>query len=177
VNAPVERGAAGFLARYQALRGVLPGDSALRAAAADAFRTAGLPGGTQQRRTEAWKYTSLRPLAQTTFQTHVDMPDPGRLDAAQARLPRLAGPRLVFVDGQFCAPLSQAPAGFARFADQPDFGTLTWPDREPMVALNTMLAHDGAALRVRAGTDAGLVQLVSLALTPTAFHPRHAAVR
>ena len=175
MNAPVERGAAGFLARYQALRGVLPGDSALRAAAADAFRAAGLPGGTQQqRRTEAWKYTSLRPLAQTTFQTHVDAPDPGRLDAAQARLPRLAGPRLVFVDGQFCAPLSQAPAGFARFADQPDFGTLTWPDREPMVALNTMLAHDGAALRVRAGTDAGLVQLVSLALTPTAFHPRHA---
>ena len=37
--------------------------------------------------------------------------------------------------------LSTMPAaGFARFAEQPDFGTLTWPDREPMVALNTMLA-------------------------------------
>jgi Fe-S cluster assembly protein SufD len=65
------------------------------------------------------------------------------------------------------------PAGFARFAEQPDFGTLTWPDREPMVALNTMLASDGAALHVPAGFDAGLVQLVSIAGGGADFHPRH----
>ncbi|MEA2777083.1 MAG: hypothetical protein QOF90_2489, partial [Acetobacteraceae bacterium] len=52
-------GAAGFLQRYEDLVGRLPGDSALRAAAAAAFKASGLPGGTQQRRIEAWKYTSL----------------------------------------------------------------------------------------------------------------------
>ncbi len=179
MNAPVERGltaqrgAAGFLARYHAIRGNLPGDSSLRAAAADAFRIGGLPGGTQQRRSEAWKYTSLRPVAETTFQTNVDTPGQARLESAGQYLPQLAGPRLIFVDGQFCPALSEVPAGFARFADQPDFGTLTWPDREPLVALNTMLAEDGATLRVPARTDAGVVQLVSLALTAGAFHPRH----
>ncbi len=142
MNAPVERGltaqrgAAGFLARYHAIRGNLPGDSSLRAAAADAFRIGGLPGGTKQRRTEAWKYTSLRPVAETTFQTNVDTPGQARLKLAQHHLPQLARPRLIFVDGQFCPALSEAPAGFARFADQPDFGTLTWPDREPLVALD-----------------------------------------
>ena len=60
-------GAAGFLQRYQDQIGRLPGDSALRAAAAAAFRTAGLPGGTQQRRIEAWKYTTLRSVAETPF--------------------------------------------------------------------------------------------------------------
>ena len=64
-------------------------------------------------------------------------------------------------------------AGFARFAEEPDFGTLTWPDREPMVALNTMLATDGAALHVPAGFDAGIVQLVSIAGADGDFHPRH----
>jgi hypothetical protein len=57
-----------FLQRYETLVGSLPGDSALRAAAADAFRSAGLPGATQGRRIEAWKYTSLRSLAETDFQ-------------------------------------------------------------------------------------------------------------
>ncbi|HBK07516.1 MAG TPA: Fe-S cluster assembly protein SufD, partial [Acetobacteraceae bacterium] len=61
----------------------------------------------------------------------------------------------------------------ARFADQPDFGTLTWPDREPMVALNTMLATDGAALHVPTGLDGGIVQLVSLSGGQGDFHPRH----
>ena len=46
-----------------------------------------------------------------------------------------------------------------------------------MVALNTMLAEDGAVIDVPANTDAGLIHLISLA-TDTAggasdFHPRH----
>ena len=63
--------------------------------------------------------------------------------------------------------------GFAQFADHPDFGTLGWPDREPMVALNTMLAQDGAALHVPADFDGGIVQLVSAAAGDADFHPRH----
>ena len=166
-------GAVGFLERYEALIGRLPGDSALRAAAAEAFKTAGLPGGTQQqRRIEAWKYTSLRSVAEASFQ-------PGtaprhEIETVLTRLLLLDAPRIVFADGTLRADLSvMPPAGFARFADQPDFGTLSWPDREPMVALNTMLAQDGAALHVPAGFDAGVVQLVSIATGDGDFHPRH----
>jgi Fe-S cluster assembly protein SufD len=168
----VSTGAAGFLERYEGSAGRLPGDSALRAAAAAAFRTAGLPGGTQQRRIEAWKYTSLRPVAETSFRQGAAPHH--EAETILAGLPLLDAPRVVFVGGAFRGDLSVMPAvGFARFADQPDFGTLSWPDREPMVALNTMLADDGAALHVPAGHDGGTVQLVSVATGDVDFHPRH----
>jgi Fe-S cluster assembly protein SufD len=167
MTVPLQTGAAAFLARYDALHGRLPGDSALRAAAAEAFRSAGFPGAAQSRRVEAWKYTSLRPLADISFQTPVGP------EADLAALPRIEAPDLVFVDGVLRADLSSPPPGFRRFADQPDFGTLTWPDREPLVALNTMLAEDGADLTVPADTDAGVVQLVSLGTGTAAFHLRH----
>ena len=67
MNAISSMGAAGFLARFEVLRDSLPGCQAERAAAASAFRTLGLPGGTSGRRSEAWKYTSLRPLAEAVF--------------------------------------------------------------------------------------------------------------
>jgi Fe-S cluster assembly protein SufD len=171
MTAPIPTGAAGFLARYAAVRGTLPGDPTLRDAAAEAFRAAGLPGGTSARRIEAWKYTSLRPLAETRFQSAV--PADAEIGALLARAPSLDAPRLVFVDGLFRADLSQVPSGFTRFADLPDFGTLTWPDREPMVALNTMLAEDGAQLHVPAGVDAGVVVLLSLGTDGSTAHPRH----
>jgi Fe-S cluster assembly protein SufD len=168
----VNTGATAFLERYERLAGRLPGDSALRAAAAAAFRTAGLPGGTQQRRIEAWKFTSLRSVAETKFRQ--DTAPRHEAETILAGLPLLDAPRIVFVDGAFRNDLSGMPAaGFARFAEQPDFGTLSWPDREPMVALNTMLAADGAALHVPAGHDGGMVQLASIAATDADFHPRH----
>jgi Fe-S cluster assembly protein SufD len=168
----VSTGAAGFLERYEGLIGRLPGDSALRSAAAAAFRSAGLPGGTNQRRIEAWKYTSLRPVAETNFRR--DGAPRHEAETILAGLPLLDAPRVVFVDGALRADLSALPAsGFARFAEQPDFGTLSWPDREPMVALNTMLAADGAALDVPADHDGGVVQLVSVATGDADFHPRH----
>jgi Fe-S cluster assembly protein SufD len=58
---------ADFLTRYEGLMGRLPGDTTLRSAAAEAFRAAGLPGGTSGRRVEAWKYTSLRAVAEAAF--------------------------------------------------------------------------------------------------------------
>ena len=165
-------GAAGFLERYNGMIGRLPGDSALRAAAAAAFQASGLPGGTQRRRLEAWKYTSLRPVAETNFRqgaTHRQ-----EAETFLAGLPLLDAPRVVFVDGAFRADLTVMPkAGFGRFAQQPDFGTLSWPNRDPMVALNTMLAVDGAAFHVPLNHDGRMVQLVSLGLGDTDFHPRH----
>jgi Fe-S cluster assembly protein SufD len=165
-------GAAGFLQRYEDLAGRLPGDSALRAAAASAFRASGLPGGTQARRIEAWKYTSLRPVAEAEFDR--DAGPRHEVETVLANLPLLDQPRIVWANGVMRGDLSvMPPAGFARFGDQPDFGTLSWPDREPMVALNTMLARDGAALHVPAGFDGGVVQLVSVTVGNGDFHPRH----
>ena len=161
-----------FMRRYEQSAGRLPGDSMLRAAAAAAFRTVGLPGGTQGRRLEAWKYTSLRPVAETRFRN--DAAPHHEAETILTGLQLLDAPRIVFVDGALRRDLSVMPkAGFARFADQPDFGTLSWPDREPMVALNTMLAHDGAALHVPHGHDGGVLQLVSVTQGDADSHPRH----
>jgi Fe-S cluster assembly protein SufD len=169
----VSTGAAGFLERYEGLIGRLPGDSALRAAAAAAFRSAGLPGATpHQRRLEAWKYTNLRAVAETDFRGNATPRH--EAETILTRLPLLDTPRIVFVDGSLRGDLSVLPsAGFSRFADRPDFGTLSWPDREPMVALNTMLAFDGAALHVPAARDGGTVQFISVCSADADFHPRH----
>ena len=167
MNAISETGTAGFLARYQALRGVLPGDSTLRAAAAEAFRTVGLPGTSRGRRAEAWKYTTLQPLGGMAFAT---------AGLSPAFVPPIAAPdtpQIVFSGGQFRNDLSTPPPWFARFAEQPDFGELSWPDRDPMVALNTMLADDGAILTVPAGCNAGAVSLMETGIDGTSAHPRH----
>jgi Fe-S cluster assembly protein SufD len=174
MTAAMPTGVSAFLGRFEGLRARLPGDPAVRAAAAGLLRDAGLPG----RREEAWKYTNLRQLAEATFHEPLTRLD----DCAEllARLPPLDAPRLVFVDGRFRAELSDVPDGvsFGQFADTGDFGTLAHPERERMVALNTMLAEDGASIAVAEGVDAGLLQLISLASEAAgriiAFHPRHA---
>jgi len=163
------KGAEGFLARYAGLRRRLPGDDTLREAAAASFRASGLPG----RRDEAWKYTDLRALGAMAFH------EPLTLTDAATLLPETAGARVVFVDGRFREDLSDVPAGvaFTPFALQPKFGRLARPEREPLVALNTMLAEDGAVLEVAEGVDAGLIDLISIGTESpgraTAFHPRH----
>ncbi len=174
MTAATRTGADGFLARYEGLRDRLPGDLATRDAAAAAFRSAGLPG----RRVEAWKYTDLRPVASAAFQEPLTpLTD---CSALLARVPQIDAARLVFVDGRFREDLSLLPVAmrFSRFADQPQFGIVARPDREPLVALNTMLAEDGALLQVGEGMDAGVLHLISLATDSgganTAFHPRHA---
>lgn len=169
----LREGAAAFLARYEGLRARLPGDSVTRAAGADAFRARGLPG----LREEAWHYTSLRPLAETRFaEPLTPVADCARL---MARLPEIEAPRLVFVDGRFREDLSVAPSRAAVRVGGPAYGRLAKPEREQLVALNTMLAEDGATVEVAAGEDAGTLVLASLGTggsldRPVAFHPRHA---
>ncbi len=147
-NAGAQAGVDGFLACYDALKDALPGDPGVREKAAASFRLLGLPGGTAARRTEAWKYTSLRSVAETAFATRVER--------------------------GFSIDLSASTATFSRFAAQAAFGPLARPDRDPMVALNTMLAEDGAVLHVPADTDGGVVRIDSDSHGPHAFHPRHA---
>ncbi len=172
MSASLRSGADSFLARYEGLRARLPGDPGVRDAAAAAFRAAGLPSV----RNEAWKYTSLRSLADGEFREPLTSVEGGALPA----IPAIEGPRLVFVDGRLREDLSTPPDTLhvGRFADTPHFGASPRPEQEPVVALNTMLAEDGAILSVAAGVDAGTLVLVSLAAETTgrsvAFHPRHA---
>ena len=171
MSATLRSGTDSFLARYEGLRARLPGDQDARDAAAAAFRRAGLPST----RDEAWKYTSLRSMADDEFREPLTSVDGGTLPA----IPAIDGPRLVFVDGRLRRDLSSLPDSLhvSRFADDPAFGSLSRPEQEPVVALNTMLAEDGAILSVSAGVDAGTLVLVSLGAETgrsVAFHPRHA---
>jgi Fe-S cluster assembly protein SufD len=167
-----QSGVEGFLARYEGLAERLPGDRALREQAAEAFRSFGLP----TIRDEAWKYTNLRPIAEALF--HEPLVPLGDCAALMARLPTVDAPRLVFVDAHFREDLSVLPtkAIVDSFAERPNFGRFVRFE-EPLVALNAMLAEDGAYIEVPAGVDVGVVQLVSLATDPSgravAFHPRH----
>jgi Fe-S cluster assembly protein SufD len=157
---PLDGVAGNFLARYEeSFERTAP-----RAEAADILRAAGLPGP----REEAWHYTTLRPLADAVFDTPAT-------DAATllAQLPNIEAPRLVFVHGRFRAELSDTPTLVAVGTGEPAWGRLARPAEEKLVALNTMLAEDGAAIEVAEGVDGGALVLASLA-TGSAFHPRHA---
>ncbi len=168
-----------FIRRYEGLRSQLPGDAQRRAEAASILNREGLPTV----REEAWKYTSLRALGETGF--HEPLTEAG--DALSTPdLPALGAladaPRLVFVQGRLREDLCVMPSGepLVSFAGQPDFGQLSRPESERMVALNTMLAEDGAVIDVPAGHDAGTLVLISMGDelhgTPIAFHPRHSIV-
>ena len=168
MNQPIPNGADAFLARYRGLRERLPGDLAARDAAAAVFAASGLPGT----RNEAWHYTSLRPLADTSFQQPLTEVSSAPVLGTVPDLPRL-----VVVDGRYQPGLSTPPAGVTvtSFADNPRFGPAD--ASLPMLALNTMLAEDGVQLHVAAGLDAGTMLLLALAPDghrPIDFHPRHA---
>ena len=168
MNQMVSNGAEAFLSRFRGLRDRLPGNGADREAAAAAFAALGLPST----RNEAWHYTSLRGLGETSYQEPLT-----EVSSAPAlgNLPDL--PRLVLVDGRYQPDLSTPPdtLTLGTFGDKPAFGDCG--EGLPMVALNTMLAEDGVQLHVSAGVDAGTVVLLSLAPNghrPIDFHPRHA---
>jgi Fe-S cluster assembly protein SufD len=162
----------GFLARYDGLRTRLPGSATARDAAAAVLRESGWPTP----RDEAWHYTNIRPLAGLEFHEAVADTDMGaRLIGL---LPAVVGPRLIFVDGRFCAALSVRPDGIevGSFAGEGGFGTLARPARDRLVALNTMLAEDGAVIDVPPGVDGGflmLAQLTSGMPRRVGSHPRH----
>ena len=158
--APLEAVAGAFLARFEAR----PDRDATRIRAADLFRAGGLPSP----REEAWHYTTLRPLADAVFDQAPT--DPATLLAC---LPDIDAPRLVFANGFFSPALSCLPAGVTLRTGAPAWGTLARPAAEKLVALNTMLAEDGAAIDVAEGVDGGTLVLASLA-TGGAMHPRHA---
>ncbi len=161
-------GADAFLARYRGLRDRLPGEVSVRDAAAASFAASGLPSV----RDEAWKYTSMRGLAESPFEEPLTA-----VGTAPDAAPTLDAPRIVLIDGRYQPDLSSPPetVTFETFADRPVFGRT--PDATlPMVALNTMMADDGVSLSVAEGVDAGTIVLLSIGIDnhrPVAFHPRH----
>ncbi len=156
---PLDAVAGGFLAQYEARFD----RDATRIRAAELFRAGGLPSA----REEPWHYTTLRPLADAVF----DAP-PADPAALLARLPAIAAPRLVFSQGRFRPDFSVPPTGINLRTGVPAWGALARPAAEKLVALNTMLAEDGADIEISPGTDAGTLVLASLG-GGGAFHPRH----
>ena len=149
----------GFLARYQADAS----DQVARAQAAALFASAGLPSV----REEAWHFTSLRPLADAVF----DEPD-ADVGALLARLPDFAAPRLLFINGKARPWNADAVPALSVRTGAPAWGVLAQPTSEKLVALNTMLARDGAAIEVAPDEDAGALVLASVATGGT-LHLRH----
>ncbi len=157
-----------FLAEFARRCASLPGALATREAAARRFAAAGLP----TRRLEAWRYTDLRALAAVSFAPAAAGADATALISA---LPDFAAPLLVLVNGKIAPASSNFPEGdgLGSFARTPDFALRC----APLAALNTMLAEDGAVIRVADGVDAATLALAHLSLAeagqPIAVHPRH----
>lgn len=136
------------------LRGINAGGQAL-------WRSANWP----TRKTEHWKYTSLRPLEQGTYwQNAGELPGLEKQQALHdlVRVPDLDSHRLVFINGRYSAALSQThklPAGvdLVTFAQMlPDqvaglqkyFASVVESDRHMFAAWNSLQLEDGVFLRV-----------------------------
>jgi Fe-S cluster assembly protein SufD len=175
MNAPLAgTSAASFLARYDGLAERLPGNRAPREAAAALLREAGLPGP----RNEAWKYTSLRALSDIAFHEALTDASDHPTPVALPHLGALANaPRVVFAGGRFRTDLSILPERVKawRLSDVPDFAAGRADNQ--LLALNTLLAEDGAVLEVAPGIDAGVLVLIHIGSdlngAPASFHPRH----
>ncbi|WP_428392123.1 Fe-S cluster assembly protein SufD [Lichenicoccus sp.] len=148
-----------FLDLYEDGKQSLPGAVQARDLAAALLRTSGLP----TRRMEQWKYTDLRLLTALTLGDAPDTVDAAmlldNLGLAEAGLADTS--RLVFVNGRFESSLSRLDEGLD-IEIGVSMGPLARPERDGMVALNTMLTKDGARIHVGPGIDAGRVLLVCL---------------
>ncbi|WP_282608128.1 Fe-S cluster assembly protein SufD [Pelagibius sp. Alg239-R121] len=155
-----------FVDQYDSLKPELPGSAlpwmtALRDRAMDAFSASGLP--TQRR--ESWKYTNLRNLTQLELDGQSLAPRPVSIDRAPSLLPDGSAYRIVFVNGDFRADLSDLadlPAGAviggvaALSEDEPEcverlLAQHKGIEDQPLVALNTALMRDGLLLQLDAG--------------------------
>jgi Fe-S cluster assembly protein SufD len=180
MTAMQQKGAEGFLHRFEGLRERLPGArlpwaAALRDNAAEAFRASGLP----TRRVEAWRYTDLRAVSEAGFDEPLTS-----LDDGQDLPPMRGSARAVFLDGRFRPDLSDLDGVAYAVGNlavelrklEGRIGALARPDEQPLAALNTMLFEDGLVVTVPAGVEGGVLDLVSVASPterPSAFHPRH----
>ncbi|MFN4088268.1 MAG: Fe-S cluster assembly protein SufD [Alphaproteobacteria bacterium] len=182
-------GAEGFVDQFAAIRGRLPGEggavAALREAGLARFAAVGWP----HNKIEAWKYTTLRPLARIGFSAAAGDPGTAVQDAPRSLFPETAA-RVVVVNGRVRPDLSRMDglprgASLRRLADvlrdEPErvaglLAASAEGDDQPMAALNLALMTDGIVLSLEAGVavDAPieLLHLVVPGETPPAVHVR-----
>lgn len=141
------------------------------------------------RKTEHWKYTSLRPLEQGAYLQNAGvLPSPEVQDSLNGlvQIADLDTYRLVFVNGHYSAVLSQAqnlPKGvdLVTFAEasaeqltqlQLYMGSVVENDRHMFAALNDLQLHDGVFLRVGKNVTLDKPVQVVVVTTPQAeaFH-------
>ena len=148
-----------YRARFDGLRASRRSEpswlAALRAQALERFEARGFP----TTRDEAWKYTSVAPIARIPFEPAA----PGRFDERALAPFRLRGAReVVFVNGRHVPELSTPGDGIeveslrdvlAREPDrlQPYLGRHTGDEMSAFVALNTAFVEDGALVTIPAG--------------------------
>lgn len=130
---------------------------ALRATGAEAFSQTGLPGVAW----EGWQYTNLRALASAKFRYSAE---PVKFDAAKIPAPLLGTHRVVLVNGQYQAKLSNLPEhvtvmSLMEAAEKNVAGieeqlvTLGDLAKTPLTALNAAYLRDGFVLVVAKNSD------------------------
>jgi Fe-S cluster assembly protein SufD len=155
-----------------------------RAASFERFRALGFPGP----KVEAWKYTSVRPLAREDYALAAAVPV-RRADLVPYLLEQPNALRLVFVNGQFAAELSddlsdlpgrpvQSLAAALETGEVSPFELgLESSSERAFSALNAAFAADGCVIRLDDGARlAGPVQLLFVSLGddhPTLISPRN----
>ncbi len=156
----------------------------LRAGGIARFGDLGFPNMKQ----EAWRFTSVAPIAEGTFELAKAPTRVPTLDDIRPFLLLEAGPRLVFVDGFFQRALStpflddvQSLAHVV--THRPDLvrqhlGQYVATEDRPFAALNTAFVSDGAFVHVPAkATIAEPIQLLFLATgNQVVTHPRNLIV-
>ncbi len=158
----------------------------LRQSGIDQFGAVGFPSN----KIEEWRFTNVRPIAETTF-------EPGQSGVATTRailneysFGSEAGIELVFVNGHFSPDLSSTghvPRGVRveSIADalendpeqlEPHLGRLADVEANPFVALNTGFVGEGAFVHVARNTvverPIHLLFISEPGATPTVSHPR-----
>ena len=152
------------------------------------FRRIGFPGP----KSEAWKYTSVRPLAREAY-TLAPPAALARADLAPFLITEPKALRLVFINGHFAAGLSDDPSALPHGAVQSlaaalDAGAVTPAEvgiearsERGFSALNGAFAGDGCVIRLADGTALdGPVQLLFVSLAddgrPVMISPRNVVV-
>ena len=170
----------------------------LRRAAFAAFERDGFP--TDRRGNEPWKYTNVRPIAESVF-TLAEPDGDAPIDLAPYELPCPRVHRLTFVDGRYAPHLSTEPASEAglrsgalhrggdgpvigRLADaigyrvplaQERLGSLASPDDDAFTALNTAFLRDGAFVHLPPGVvvpEPIHLLFIATGRAESATHPR-----
>ena len=184
-----------YLADFQTFEEILKADEPswvhqVRQQALDRFSDMGFP--TARRGNERWKYTSVVPIANATFEYPFDF-NANEIEAAdigQFSPSDNGWSTLVFINGHYCAPLTtlQAPAGDSLVTNLSDAlqseGVLseahlarhaTFED-DAFIALNTTFLKDGAFIHVPEDTTLQtplhLVYVTTDTPQPVASYPR-----